>query len=121
MTREADIRSGRRAASPAREELRRRLLALVLAAVFVWYTVVVPPGAYAKNSAPHAHDDDGRDGEVRGRGDSAPADSRAYSIAGAKDGLAFGPVAVEAARESVEDSARESVEELDWPEYIFVD
>src|SRR5437764_71219 len=30
MTREADIRSGRRAASPAREEPRRRLHALVI-------------------------------------------------------------------------------------------
>ena len=113
MTREADIRSGRRAASPAREELRRRLLALVLAAVLVWYTVVVPSGAYAKNSSAHAPDDEGRDGEVRGRGDGAKADPRAYSVAGAKGGFAFGAAASEAARDSVED--------LDWPEYIYPD
>ena len=48
MTREADIRGGRRASPPASEELRRRLLALVLAAVLVWYTAVIPAGAYAK-------------------------------------------------------------------------
>jgi hypothetical protein len=113
MTRETDIRGGRLGASPAHEELRRRLLALVLAAVLIWYTVVVPAGAYAKGSAPRAPDDEGRDGEVRGRVGGASADSRAYSIAGVKEGLAFGTAAGEAARESVED--------LDWPEYIYPD
>ena len=113
MTREADIRGGRRASAATREELRLRLLALVLAAVLVWYTVVVPSGAYAKNSSAHAPDDEGRDGEVRGRGDGAKADPRAYSVAGAKGGFAFGAAAGEAARDSVED--------LDWPEYIYPD
>jgi hypothetical protein len=112
MTREADILTGRRAESPAREELRRRLLALVLAAVLVWYTAVVPAGAYTKNSAPRAPDDEGRDGEVRGHGDGAKADARAYSVSGVK-GFAFEQAAGEAARESVED--------LDWPEYIYPD
>jgi hypothetical protein len=119
MTREADILSGRRdEESPAREELRRRLLALVLAAVLVWYTVIVPSGAPARSYAARTPDDEGRDGEVRGgemrgREGFARADSRAYSIAGVKEEFAFGPPAVEDEREPVED--------LDWPEYIYPD
>jgi hypothetical protein len=111
MTREADIRVAGRATSPAREELRRRLLALVLAAVLVWYTVVIPPGGSARSYAARPPDDDGRDGEVRGRAGGTRDDLRAYSMAGAGEGLASGPPADGAACESVED--------LDWPEYIY--
>ena len=114
MTREADIGAGRRAAAPVtREELTRRLLALVLAAVLVWYTVVIPSGAHAKRPAAHVPDDEGRDGEVRGSVGGAPADLRARSVAAAQKGFAFGPTAQE--------SAPESVEDLDWPEYIYLD
>jgi len=113
MTREADIGAGRRQAAPAREELTRRLLALVLAAVLVWYTVVIPAGAGAKSSAAPAPDDEGRDGEVRGLGGVAPAGSRLHPFAAAEEGFAFGP--------SAEGAARGSVEELDWPEYIYLD
>ena len=72
-----------------REELRRRLLALVLACVLAWYTLVVP--AYASAGSPRRSepDDESRDGEVRG----------------------FGPAA--------EKSDSQAVEELDWPEYIY--
>ncbi len=117
MTRGLNVEVGRVAESAAREELRRRLLALVLAAVLVWYTVVVPSSAPARSRAARTPDDEGRDGEVRegemrGRGGARPG-SRAYSIAGVKEELAFGPSGVEA--------ARESVEELDWPEYIYPD
>lgn len=46
------------------EELRRHLLALVLACVLVWYTLVVPAGsAMPRRFEP---DDEGHDGEVRG-------------------------------------------------------
>ena len=77
MTREMDIGVGRPATVPAKEELTRRLLALVLAAVLVWYTVVIPANASARSSAAPAPDDEGRDGEVRGRVGGASADSRA--------------------------------------------
>jgi len=114
MTREADIGAGLGAASlVTREELTRRLLALVLAAVLVWYTVVIPSGAHAKWAGARAPDDEGRDGEVRGGGGGAPADSRAYTVAAAQEGFASGPAGGEPARESVED--------LDWPEYIYLD
>jgi hypothetical protein len=113
MTREVGIGVGRPAATPARDELTRRLLALVLAAVLVWYTVVIPAGAPARSSAAPVPDDEGRDGEVRGRDGGASADSRAYSIAAANEGFAFGPPAGE--------SACEPVEDLDWPEYIYLD
>ena len=54
----------RRRAPLGREELRRQLLALVLACVLVWYTLVVPAGAPgARRFEP---DDEGHDGEVRG-------------------------------------------------------
>ena len=96
-----------------REELKRHLLALVLAAVLVWYTVVIPAGAGAKSSAAPAPDDEGRDGEVRGLGGVAPAGSRLHPFAAAEEGFAFGP--------SAEGAARGSVEELDWPEYIYLD
>jgi len=89
-----------------REEFRARLMALVLTAVLVWYTLVVPPYASAPSRAPRLPEDEGADGEVR--------DARG-ARAGAK------------ARESVFQSANVKpsdgapdvpVEELDWPEYI---
>ena len=58
----------RRAPAPAREELRRRLLALVLAAVLAWYTFVVPAGAGAAGPRRFEPDDEGHDGEVRRAG-----------------------------------------------------
>jgi hypothetical protein len=115
MTRELNIEVGGRAPAQARDELRRRLLALVLAAVLVWYTVVIPSSAPARASAARVPEDEGQDGEVREgvlsgrRGDSRP-DLRAYLIA----------VAAEGASETDED-ASESVEDLDWPEYIYPD
>ena len=89
------VQAVRRAPAPTREELRRQLLALVLALVLVWYTFVVPANAAARSYA--APDDEGSDGEVRG-------------IAGG----ASSAVKVEA--EKVE---AKSADELDWPEYIY--
>ena len=54
----------RRRAPLGREEVRRQLLALVLAFVLVWHTLVVPAGAAAPRR--FEPDDEGRDGEVRG-------------------------------------------------------
>ena len=54
----------RRRAPLGREELRRQLLALVLAFVLVWYTLVVPAGAATPRR--FEPDDEGHDGEVRG-------------------------------------------------------
>lgn len=82
----------RRRAPLGREELRRQMLALVLAFVLVWYTFVVPAGAASPRRA--APDDEGHDGEVRGAGpravkpDARPTDPR-------------------------------PAEDLDWPEYIY--
>ncbi|MDT5268081.1 MAG: hypothetical protein QOH49_267 [Acidobacteriota bacterium] len=64
----------RRRAPLSKEELRQQLLALVLAFVLVWYTLVVP--ASTAGSRRFEPDDEGHDGEVRGitpqpaRGDS---------------------------------------------------
>jgi hypothetical protein len=78
-----------------REEFRARLMALVLTAVLVWYTLVVPP--YAPAPRRGLNDDEGADGEVRhARG--ARADERAGT-----------------------EAADVPVEELDWPEYIGLD
>ena len=79
------------------EEFRARLMALVLTAVLVWYTLVVPPYAPAPRRAGLAPEDEGADGEVRS---------------------AFG------ARSMKKTATKESdtpVEELDWPEYIGLD
>ena len=67
----------RRATLPAREELRRQLLALVLAFVLVWYTFVVPASTSAGSSRRLAPDDEGNDGEVRGAHLAAKAAPRA--------------------------------------------
>lgn len=66
----------RRRAPLGREEVRRQLLALVLAFVLVWYTFVVPAGAAAPRR--FEPDDEGHDGEVRGiKPQAAKTDSRA--------------------------------------------
>ena len=86
MTATLSLHDGRR--SPLdREELRRQLLALVLAFVLVWYTFVVPASAATPRRV--TSDDEGHDGEVRGvKPHPLRSDSR-------------------------------SVEDLDWPEYIY--
>ncbi len=63
MTAALSLDVGRRAPL-GREELRRQLLALVLAFVLVWYTLVVPAGAAGPRR--FEADEDGGDGEVRG-------------------------------------------------------
>jgi hypothetical protein len=54
----------RRHAPFGRDELRRQLLAFVLAFVLVWYTLVVPAGTVTSRRP--VPDDEGHDGEVRG-------------------------------------------------------
>jgi hypothetical protein len=79
------------------EELRARLMALVLTAVLVWYTLVVPPYAPAPRRAGLLPEDEGADGEVRSAFKS---------------------------RSMMKPATKESdvpVEELDWPEYIGLD
>jgi len=90
MTAALSLEVGRRT-SLSREEVRRQLLALVLAAVLVWYTLVVPAHAASGSSRSLAPDDEGSDGEVRGVGGAA----------------------------QVEKGKPQSVEDLDWPEYIY--
>jgi hypothetical protein len=91
MTRGMSWQVGRGAALPASEELRRQLLALLLAAVLVWYTLVVPAPAYAKSYGGATPDDEGVEGEVRGTGGAARA--------GRDDAT--------------------TVDDLDWPEFIY--
>ena len=68
----------RRRAPLGREELRRQMLALVLAFVLAWYTFVAPPGSFT--TACPVYDDEGHDGEVRDlnprsfKSDSGPAE-----------------------------------------------
>jgi hypothetical protein len=77
------------------EELRARLMALVLTAVLVWYTLVVPPYGPAPRRAGMLPEDEGADGEVRqARGAGATAKAEPADV---------------------------PVEELDWPEYIGLD
>ncbi|HEX8351525.1 MAG TPA: hypothetical protein VF611_01270 [Pyrinomonadaceae bacterium] len=82
-----------------REELRRQLLALVLTAVLVWYTLVVPAHAGPRSSASLAPDDEGLDGEVRDAGHAPPAGR----------GKPQPPERVK----------QRPAEDLDWPEYIY--
>ncbi len=82
----------RRRAPLGREELRRQLLALVLAFVLVWYTLVVPAGAVARSPRSLSPDDEGHDGEVRGVG-AAPTPATK--------------------------SGSRADDDLDWPEYIY--
>jgi hypothetical protein len=96
MRTEISLGVGRGAAAPTSEELRRQLLALVLAAVLVWYTLVVPAHASAWSHGGATPDDDALDGEVRGVGGAAQAEK--------------------AEPKSVDEL---SVDELDWPEFIY--
>jgi hypothetical protein len=74
MTAAVSLEVGRRAPLGS-EELRRQLLALVLACVLIWYTLVVPAGSASPRR--FEPDEDGGDGEVRGiKPQSAKADSR---------------------------------------------
>jgi hypothetical protein len=91
------------------EELRARLMALVLTAVLVWYTLVVPPYAPAAVRAARLPEDEGADGEVRGaRGARAEANGRdlLFQIS---------------TRKSPKEAPDVPAEELDWPEYIGLD
>ena len=91
------------------EELRARLMALVLTAVLVWYTLVVPPYAPAAVRAPRLPEDEGADGEVRdARGSRARA--RAQDLI-----FQISP------RKPSAEAADVPVEDLDWPEYIGLD
>ncbi|HEX8558500.1 MAG TPA: hypothetical protein VF668_10375 [Pyrinomonadaceae bacterium] len=65
MTAALSLDAGRRAAVGG-EELRRRVLALVLAFVLVWHTFVVPASPAARSHRSLTPDDGGHDGEVRG-------------------------------------------------------
>jgi len=81
----------RDAAVPTREEMRRQLLALVLAAVLVWYTFVVPAHAGSVGSGRPTPDDEGLEGEVRDAGGALP----------------------------VAEGDPRALDELDWPEFIY--
>ncbi len=63
MTAGLSLQLNRRAPALTREELRRQLLALVLACVLVWYTFVAPAGAAAARR--FEPEDDADAGEVR--------------------------------------------------------
>jgi hypothetical protein len=103
MSVETSIRVRRASSSSlASEELKRRLLALVLAAVLLWYTALVVPSSVRPRAA-RSREDDERGGEVRGRVGCAAEAGRVTSESTARKSL------------------REQVEELDWPEYICVD
>ena len=91
------------------EELRARLMALVLTAVLVWYTLVVPPYAPAAVRSARLPEDEGADGEVRNaRGARAEAKTQdsIFQISNLKSSAEAPDV---------------PVEELDWPEYIGLD
>lgn len=91
------------------EEFRARLMALVLTAVLVWYTLVVPPYAPAASRASRVPEDEGADGEVRNaRGSRAESKARE---------LRFQISTLKPAAEAPD----VPVEELDWPEYIGLD
>ena len=86
------------------EELRARLMALVLAAVLVWYTLVVPPYAPAAVRTRLPDEDEGADGEVRqARGTRA--------LTKGQD--------LRSEISNPEPPSDVPVEELDWPEYIY--
>ncbi|HEV7890739.1 MAG TPA: hypothetical protein VGP08_08870 [Pyrinomonadaceae bacterium] len=88
------------------EEFRARLMALVLTAVLVWYTLVVPPYASAPSRAPRVPEDEGTDGEVR----NARAESKGQELI-----FQISP------RKPPAEAPDVPVEELDWPEYIGLD
>lgn len=95
MTAALGLADGRRAPL-GREELRRQLLALVLAFVLAWYTFVVPANVGARSPRRFAPDDDARDGEVRGGGVNT----------------------VGAAPAAAKNDSRAD-DDLDWPDYIY--
>lgn len=88
------------------EEFRARLMALVLTAVLVWYTLVVPPYAPAPSRAPRVPEDEGADGEAR----NARAESKAREL-----------IFQISSRKPPAEAPDVPVEELDWPEYIGLD
>jgi len=91
------------------EELRARLMALVLTAVLVWYTLVVPPYASAPSRASRLPEDEGADGEVRG-------------ACGARAGAKVQDLLFQiSTRKPSAEAADVPVEDLDWPEYIGLD
>lgn len=91
MTAALSFAAGRRAPL-GREELRRQLLALVLALVLVWYTRVVPANAGARSPRRFEPDDDAHDGEVRG---------------------------LKAATHATANNDSRADDDLDWPDYIY--
>ena len=101
MTRESSIRIRHAQSALTREELKKHLLALVLAAVLLWYTSLVVPSNVRPRAA-RPHEDDERGGEVRGLACASEAEKVATDSTAKED-------------------ARERVEELDWPEYICLD
>ena len=78
-----------------KQELTNRLLALVLTAVLVWHTVLIPPGPYAPARRTRRPS---RGGEERG---AKPRRSAALNDASRR--------------------AAESVDDLEWPEFICMD
>lgn len=86
-----------------REEFRARLMALVLTAVLVWYTLVVPPYAPAPRRVALPNEDEGADGEVR----NAPSETKGQDL--------------KVQISNLNSSTDVPVEELDWPEYIGLD
>jgi hypothetical protein len=94
MTATLSLTAGRRAPL-GREELRRQLLALVLALVLVWYTRVVPASAGARSPRRFEPDEDAHDGEVRG------------------------VVPVKAATPAAAKRDSRADDDLDWPDYIY--
>ena len=91
------------------EEFRARLMALVLTAVLVWYTLVVPPYAPAPRRAGSPPEDEGADGEVRNARD-ARAEAKTRDL-----------IFQISTRESSAEAPDVPVEDLDWPEYIGLD
>lgn len=86
-----------------KEELTRQLLALVLTAVLVWHTVLVPSSSHAPAKRPRR----------RSPGDEArAAQSRRNMLGAGTTWVAGGPP---------DESAADSVDELDWPEFIGLD
>ena len=88
------------------EELRARLMALVLTAVLAWYTLVVPPYAPAQGRAWRPPEDEGADGEVRSARAGEKGQELRFEIS---------------TRKPPAEAPDVPVEELDWPEYIGLD
>jgi hypothetical protein len=78
-----------------KQELTRQLLALVLTAVLVWHTVVVPPIPRARAKGPRRRMPGDKERETESRRGKSRAGARVASV--------------------------ESVDDLDWPEFISLD